>query len=78
MRNVRNFWVVLTVDGKETVVETGPQAKDGGIVLKIYMRHEGAVMEALHVGGASDGEKNRLNVWDLTRGKRVLLLETDR
>ena len=34
-RNVRNFWLNLSVDGKRTDVASGPVAKDGGFELRI-------------------------------------------
>ena len=37
-RNVRNFWITVEVDGRLHKVETGPRAKDGGFVVRIYQR----------------------------------------
>jgi hypothetical protein len=42
-RNVRNFWVTLHVDGRETPVETGPRAKDGGFKIVIQQRENGGI-----------------------------------
>lgn len=56
-RNVRNFWLELTVDGKTSRVETGPQSKDGGFQLTIKMRDEGDItIAASIVGVATDGK----------------------
>lgn len=55
-RNVRNFWVELGVSGRMTTVETGPQARDGGIDIIIYQRNKGDIMTAAQITGrARDG-----------------------
>jgi hypothetical protein len=43
MRNVRNFWLSANVDGRSTVMEGGPQAKDGGMRVRILQRDGGRV-----------------------------------
>jgi len=50
-RNVRNFWLELTVDGKTSRVETGPQARDGGFRLVILQRDKGGIIRAMEVDG---------------------------
>jgi hypothetical protein len=59
MRNVRNFWIELDVDGKQTRVECGPQAKNGGFQLKVYIRDEGESVKAMYLQGIAlnDGGK---------------------
>jgi hypothetical protein len=56
-RNVRNFWLELTVDGAATRVETGPRAKDGGFPLVILQRDGGSITRAMEIDGRvlSDG-----------------------
>lgn len=56
-RNVRNFWIELSVDGSATRVETGPRSKDGGFSLVVLMRDDGGIVRALEVNGRtlSDG-----------------------
>lgn len=56
-RNVRNFWIELTVDGSATRVETGPRSKDGGFELTILMRDRGGISRAMELRGyaKSDG-----------------------
>ena len=46
---VRNFWVDVTVDGRETVLSGGPRAKDGGMVTRFYIRNAGESYHALTV-----------------------------
>lgn len=57
-RNVRNFWLELTVDGRTSRIETGPQAKDGGFSLVILQRDNGNILRAMEVDGfaQSDGK----------------------
>ena len=55
-RNVRNFWIELTVDGKATRIETGPQAKDGGFSLVILQRDEGSIIRAMEIDGLALSE----------------------
>jgi len=50
-RNIRNFWIELSVDGKSTRVAAGPSARDGGFSLRILMRDRGGVVEAMEVIG---------------------------
>lgn len=56
-RNVRNFWVELTVDGKSSRIATGPVSKDGGFELTVRMRSNGGIIRALDLRGyvAGDG-----------------------
>lgn len=46
MRNVRNFWLNLRVDGRSTTVETGPASATGGMRGTISQRHQGTVADA--------------------------------
>ncbi len=36
VRFVRNFWIKANIDGRETKVEAGPVAKNGGFLLHVY------------------------------------------
>lgn len=55
-RNVRNFWIELSVDDAVKRVETGPRAKDGGFDMHILMRDKGSIITALSVRGYVDRE----------------------
>jgi hypothetical protein len=46
---VRNFWIEVYVDGRKTKVECGPQAKDGGAIVTIYQRSDGAIKKAAEI-----------------------------
>lgn len=72
-RSVRNFWVDLTVDGRESSIGTGPRSKDGGFYMNIYIREDGDISSnALSIVGTCIGDKLRLFVND------NLFLETKR
>jgi hypothetical protein len=43
VRNVRNFWIELSVDGKQEEISAGPKGKDGGFFLRVLVREKGSV-----------------------------------
>ena len=51
---MRNFWIEATIDGKQTKLASGPRAKDGGFMMKVYQRDEGQSVTACEVIGAVD------------------------
>ena len=53
-KNVRNFWIELDVDGRETRIEAGPRDKEGGFVLNLKMRDQGEIKHTLKVRGFVD------------------------
>ncbi len=55
-KNVRNFWIEVTIDGRSTPIKTGPQRKDGGFELTIYQRDKGEIMKALTIEGTAYGD----------------------
>ena len=63
-RNVRNFWIELSVDGKKTAVATGPRSRSGGFRCKVLQRadgaihHEDIIVEGIHRDGLLE-----LKVW---------------
>lgn len=63
-RNVRNFWIDLSVDGRASSVETGPRSKDGGFSMTIYQRDEGDIVTAAKISGLarSDGSLISLTI----------------
>lgn len=60
-RNVRNFWIEAEVDGRKTPVALGPQGKDGGFHLTVYMRNKGEVEAVLGLEGRVEGKN--LELW---------------
>lgn len=56
-RNVRNFWLEFDIDGRGSVMASGPVSKDGGFSGRILMRHDGGIVRAVELDGriTSDG-----------------------
>ncbi len=76
-RNVRNFWVELSIDGRPTPIAGGPRNKDGGFDLVVKMRDKGGIKEAFAVNGRvlSDG---RLVVTVEDQQQQFLRIESER
>lgn len=55
-RNVRNFWIEASVDGRESKLSGGPVRKDGGFSLTIFVRDDGDVTRALEIDGLCTSE----------------------
>jgi hypothetical protein len=56
-RVTRNFWLEADIDGRRIRLEGGPQGRDNGFSLTIYIRDNGSVLRAVSVNGIahSDG-----------------------
>ena len=46
---IRNFWISANIDGRETDLEGGPRAKDGGMEVTINQRKNGTISTALTI-----------------------------
>lgn len=55
-RNVRNFWIELSVDGRTSRIAAGPVRKDGGFELRILQRSRGDIVEAVDCWGRVDDD----------------------
>ncbi len=66
-RKVRNYWVEIDVDGRESPIGTGPRNKEGGIGVRIYMRNKGTVEKILDISGTANGNNLRLSVNDVEK-----------
>lgn len=75
-RNVRNFWLELRVDGRATVIQAGPRAKNGGFHLTIKQRDEGNIVTSMIVTGIVT-ERGHLQV-RASRGAASVAYETSR
>ena len=61
IRNVRNFWIELNVDGRKHKVATGPRGKDGEFTLDVFVRDaDGVSARCLTVTGRLTVEGGRL------------------
>lgn len=66
MRNVRNFWLEIIIDGRSTRIKTGPAGWDGGFALAVYQRDMGNVRRVASVRGLHTNGENILRVFDET------------
>ena len=54
-RNVRNFWLDFSVDGRASDIAAGPVRKDGGFSGRIYQRHGGDIADgSIHLAGFAE------------------------
>lgn len=79
VRNVRNFWIKANIDGRNTALEGGPPAKDGGFDLTITQRSARGIDTALRVVGLvhADGQVIEVQAFD-ARGFLVWSNMTER
>lgn len=78
-RNVRNFWIELSIDGKTyRHVATGPVSKDGGFEATIKIRDNGGIKDALHIRGYEDNGTLHLWTKDVASGDITTRIETRR
>lgn len=77
-RNVRNFWIDGSVDGRQSGVCGGPRKRDGGISVDIKQRDKGDIVTALQISGFADNDGNlTLEVKDKD-GNLIYELNTER
>lgn len=50
-RNVRNFWIDLDIDGRDSSLTGGPVSKSGGFSGAIYLRDSGDVSAPVRLSG---------------------------
>lgn len=80
-RNVRNFWIEGSVDGRRSDISTGPRSSGGGFSCTIYVREEGSISDKyLRIGGQHVNGKNILTVELVENGgiTKELQLAVDR
>jgi hypothetical protein len=62
-RNVRNFWIDSSIDGRDSRLSGGPRSKTGGFSLTVYQRANGCVSRTLIIDGfANDNGELTLSV----------------
>lgn len=74
---VRNSWVKIEVDGRESSIGAGPRRKDGTMAAQFYVRSEGFVQTSVRVLTFIDGDNLTLEVRD-PQGKVIFRHETER
>ena len=48
-RNIRNFWLKASIDGRDTELRGGPVRKDGGMSIKLMQRTAGDITTAVTI-----------------------------
>lgn len=48
---IRNWWIDVDIDGRQTRLSGGPRNKDGGFSLRIYQRDDNSIIEAGYIRG---------------------------
>lgn len=77
-RNVRNFWIDASIDGRASDLSGGPVAKDGGFDLNVKMRKNGSISEPVRLRGAVDPISGRVWLLVMVEGHDDILIETER
>lgn len=79
-RNVRNFFLTVKVDDRNTEVRTGPQGKDGGMSFSLKQRNKGEIIPVLDVTCYRDVVTGKLRTVVFgPKGERIGdIIETDR
>lgn len=67
-RAVRNWFINLAVDGRQSADATGPKAKDGGFSLEIIQRDRGDAVRVMRIEGFANVDE---------RGHGTLSLSVD-
>ena len=65
-RNVRNFWLSARIDGRASILASGPKSKDGGLSATLYVRKDGDVATAIMI-----------DAWPGTNGKLHISVTTN-
>jgi hypothetical protein len=68
---MRNFWVESFIDGRKTLLASGPRRKDGEMHTVIKVKEEGNSVEAVSIVCFPTEQGNRIVVRDETNGERI-------
>lgn len=74
---MRNFWMTADIEGRNTILQGGPKAKDGSMRIEIRQRKNGASVKAFSIGCIEYDGKLITTVFD-HGGVGVAQFETDR
>lgn len=76
---VRNFYLKAQIDGRETLIGSGPRSRDGGMDVYIYQRHNcgGSSYPVLKIYSRAFGDKLITYVVD-EEGNTIKEIETVR
>ena len=64
VRNIRPSWIEVDIDGRETLIESGPRSRSGNMYIKIYVRKEGEIHQAASINlmATTDGKQVVMNI----------------
>ena len=69
--SLRNFWVESFIDGRKTLLASGPRRKDGEMHTVIKVKEGGNSVEAVSIVCFPTEQGNRIVVRDETNGERI-------
>ena len=69
--SLRNFWVESFIDGRKTLLASGPRRKDGEMHTTIKVKEGGNSVEAVSIVCFPTEQGNRIVVRDETNGERI-------
>ena len=77
-RNVRNFWIELSVDGRSSKIAAGPVNKNGGFELTIKQRDKGGIKDAFTIIGREHNGELITRVYGPDGAAEAMRVETSR
>ena len=60
---VRNFRIECEIDGRKTKLSGGPQGKEGGFKLTVYIRDKGKSVHGCALVGRVNQDSLQLEIW---------------
>lgn len=69
--SLRNFWVESFIDGRKSLLASGPRRKDGQMHTVIRVKEGGNSVEAVSIVCFPTEQGNRIVVRDETNGERI-------
>lgn len=69
--SLRNFWVESFIDGRKSLLASGPRRKDGQMRTVIRVKEGGNSVEAVSIVCFPTEQGNRIVVRDETNGERI-------
>lgn len=69
--SLRNFWVESFIDGRKSLLASGPRRKDGEMHTVIKVKEEGNSVEAVSIVCFPTDIGNRIVVHDSKSGERI-------
>lgn len=77
-RNIRNFWIRLNIDGRQSVIESGPVSKNGGFSMEILMRDKKGITTPVRIVGQATEDGSLTLILGDADGKPFKTIQTKR